>query len=140
MSVRVNERSEGTLQVLRLSTELCVYTLSILKNEKVFPKSQRWLLTSKIASEAVDLMTCVRRANAVLLCPGPEGERDYRYRRAQQIEAHSHVGALLSLIDVAYQINHIEERRIRHWTGLVVDTDQKLKSWMRSDKERMKKK
>ena len=140
MAVRKNERNEGTLQVLKLSTDLCVYTLSILKNDKVFPKSQRWLITSSIAKEAVDTMTCVRRANSVLLRPGIEGERDYIYRRAQQIEAHGHIGALLSLIDVSFQLNDIEPKRVKYWTGLAVETDQKLKSWMRSDKERMKKK
>ena len=136
MSVRKGERTQGKLEVLSLSVNLCVYTLNLCKSEKIFPKSQRWLLTSKIANEAVDTLACIRRANAVLLSESPTIDREYGYRRAQQIEAHSHIGALLSLIDIAYQMNGIEEKRIAFWTQLAIQTDDKLKAWMRSDKER----
>lgn len=136
MSVRKGERSEGKLQVLKLSADLCVYTLKLCKNETIFPKSQRWLLTSKIANEAVDVMSCVRRANSVLLAASPTLESDYAYRHSQQVEAHSHIGALYSLMDIAYQMNGIEEHRIEYWTQLAMETDEKLKAWMRSDKER----
>lgn len=136
MSVRKSERSQGKLQVLNLAKDLCVYTLTICKNEKIFPKSGRWLITSKIAGEAVDAMTCIRRANAVLVGNGDDSASEYAYRRAQQLEAHAHINALLSLIDIAFALNSIEPHRIEYWTQLAVETDEKLKAWMRSDKDR----
>jgi hypothetical protein len=139
MSVRKSERSQGKLQVLNLAKDLCVYTLTICRNEKVFPKSERWLITSKIAGEAVDTLSCIRRANAVLVGDGVNASVDYAYRRAQQIEAHAHINALLSLIDISFTINNIEASRIEYWTHLAVETDEKLKAWMRSDKDRFNK-
>ena len=44
MSVRQNERGEGNLQVLNACRNLAVYTVNVCKQEKVFPKSQRWII------------------------------------------------------------------------------------------------
>ena len=134
MSVRKCDRNEGNLQVLNLSLNLAVYTLQICHNEKVFPKSQRWIMTQRIVNECLDAVTCIRRANAVLV----QDEQGRAYRHAQQIEAHSHIGALLSLIDLAHRVFGIELRRVEHWTRVAVETDDKLKAWMKSDKERYK--
>lgn len=50
--------------------------------------------------------------------------------------AHSHLDAMLSLIDLAYISFNIEPKRIEYWTGLALHADDKLKAWMKSDKER----
>lgn len=139
MSVRKGDRTQGKLQVLKYVRDLCVYTLKLCKNEKVFPKAQRWLMTSKIANEAVDAFTCIRRANSVRVTEGITAEDDFRFRRAQQISAQSHIDALLGLIDIAYELNGIESRRIEYWTNLAVKADRLLRSWMRSDKEKFRK-
>ena len=136
MSVRKSERSQGKLQVLNLAKYCCTYTLSLCRNERVFPKSQRWLITSKVANEAVEALTCIRRANSVLITPGPNMEEEYQYRSMQQLEAHAHLEALLSLIDISFALNNIAPDRIQFWTKLIVDTDEKLRAWTRSDKER----
>lgn len=111
---------------------LCVHTLRLCKNEKYFPKSQRWLLTQKIASEAVDALSCIRKANATLL----DGSEDhYRYRSGYQTEAHAHLGALYALADVAYNMNSgLGSDQVAYWTELIRNTDEKLKAWIRSDK------
>lgn len=129
MSVRKGDRTQGKLEVLRLANELATYTLTICKNEKLFPKSQRWLLTQKIANEAVDTLACIRRANATLVS-GPEAEDRFRYRHGQQTEAHAHLGAMYALADLAYSLNsQIGPDRMEHWTSLISDTDEKLKAW-----------
>ena len=63
---------------------------------------------------------------------------DYEYRRNQQVQAHSHLDAMLSLVDLAYNSFSIESKRIEYWTGLVLKADDRLKAWMKSDKERYK--
>jgi hypothetical protein len=135
MSVRTGDRSEGTLIILNKISRLGEYTIQICKSEKVFPKSSRWIMAKPIVDECVSALTCVRRANAVLV----QTVTDYEYRRNQQVQAHSHLDAMLSLIDLAYTSFNIESGRIEYWTGLVVEADEKLKSWMKSDKERYKK-
>lgn len=134
MSVPKGDRGEGTLQVLNECRVLTQYTIEICRNEKVFPKSHRWIMTQRIVTECINAMTCIRRANAVLV----QTEADYMYRRQQQVEAHSHLDALLSLMDVAFVVFSIEAKRIEYWTGLVLSCDDKLKAWMKSDKQRYK--
>lgn len=134
MSVRVGDRTQGKLEVLKLATDLCIYTLTICKNEKIFPKSNRWLLTQKIVNESVDALACIRRANATLITNGELGKEMFKYRYMQQIQAHSHLGALYALADIAYNVCPIENDRIEHWTKLIQNTDEKLKAWMRANK------
>lgn len=134
MSVRKGDRGEGTLQVLNDCRILASYTIQICRNEKVFPKSQRWIMSQRIVNECVDAMTCIRRANSVMVYTS----EDFKYRRVQQVEAHAHLDALLSLIDLAFTSFDIEARKIEYWTGLALSTDDKLKSWMKADKQRYK--
>lgn len=134
MSVRVGDRSEGTLSVLNDIRVLGEYTIQICKSEKVFPKSSRWILSKPIVDECVSALACVRRANAVFV----QTEMDYHYRRNQQVQAHSHLDAMLSLVDLAYNSFSIESKRIEYWTGLILKADDRLKAWMKSDKERYK--
>ena len=136
MSVRSGDRTQGKLEVLNLAMKLCTHTLTLCKNEKLFPKSSRWLLTSKIANEAVEALSCIRRANATLV-DGIHAEERHKYRSEQQTEAHAHLGALYALVDVAYNMNSgIDGDRVAYWTSLIKDTDDKLKAWIRSDDNR----
>lgn len=132
MSVIKTKRQEGKLSVLVKAREMCVYTVTICKNEKNFPKRNRWILTQPIVSEALEIMSCIRRANAVNV----ETKEDYIYRRQQQIEAYSRCEAMLTLIEIAYKVLSIDSERIEYWTGLVVETESLLQRWKRSDKER----
>lgn len=137
MSVRTGDRSEGRLGVLNEIRKLGDYTIQIVKSEKVFPKSSRWVMAKPIVDECIAAMTCVRRANSVFV--SEDHPEDWKYRRSEQVKAHSHLDAMLSLIDLAYTSFGIESSRIEYWTGLVLHADDKLKAWMKSDKERYSK-
>ena len=132
MSVISGKRTEGKLRVLGSAYELCRYTLHIAKNEKIFPKGYRWLLTQKIVDESVDAMCCIKRANAVNV----KNHDDYKMRRTWQVEAYAHLEALLGLIDLAFNTLNIEAKRVEHWTGLVLETEKGLVNWGKSDKKR----
>ena len=133
MSVRKGDRTQGKLEVLKLATNLCTYTMQLCRNEKIFPKSQRWLLTQRIMNEALDGMTCIRRANATSVGDGQTAADNFRYRHSQQVEAHAHYGALYSLADLAYSMGYIDSDRAEHWAEMISDTDEKLKAWTRSN-------
>ena len=132
MSVIKAKRSEGKLEILTQANNLCVYTVQICKNEKYFPKRDRWIMTQHIVHEALDVLCCVKRANAVNVVT----MEDYIYRRAQQVEAYSHAEALLTLLDVAYITLSIENDRIEFWTGMIVGVENMLKKWRESDRRR----
>lgn len=135
MSVRVGDRTEGTLGVLNEIKVLATYTIQACKQEKVFPKCSRWIMAKPIVDECISALTCVRRANAVLV----QTKMDFDYRRNNQVQAHSHLDAMLSLVDLAYSAFDIETRKVEYWTGLILKADDKLKAWIKSDKERYQK-
>ena len=132
MSVRKGDRGEGKLQVLNKARELKKYSLGIVRSEKHFPKSTRWLYTSPIAEEIREACICIRHANSVYV----SSEDEYRYRRMEQTKAHAHLDALLDLIDDAYDAGYIEGRQVEYWTGLILQTDDLLKAWIKSDREK----
>lgn len=134
MSVIKAKRSEGKLQVLIQANNLCVYTVQICKNEKYFPKRDRWIMTQHIVHEALDVLCCIKRANAINVATW----EDYKYRRAQQVEAYSHAEALLTLLDVAYITLCIESQRIEFWTSQIISVENLLKKWRESDRKRYK--
>ncbi len=134
MTVIKSKRQSGKFEILSKVREMCAYTIIICKNEKNFPKRDRWILTQPIVSEALAAMTCIRRANAVKVIE----REDYTYRRSQQVEALSHLEALLTLIDLAYAGLGIESTRVEYWTGLILEVEDKLRGWRKSDRERYK--
>ena len=107
MSVRKGDRGEGKLQVLNKARELKNYSLGLIKNDKHFPKSTRWLYAAPIAEEVRAACTCIRHANSVYISDDITREDDYRYRRSEQTKAHAHLDALLDLIDDAYGAGYI---------------------------------
>lgn len=134
MSVIKAKRKPGKFEILPKVREMCAYTVQICKNEKNFPKRDRWILTQPIVNEALAVLACIRRANAVRVTRA----EDYIYRRSQQVEAYAHAEALLALIDVAYISLSIESGRVEYWTGLILEVEEKLGGWRKSDRERYK--
>ena len=132
MSVRKGDRGEGKLQVLNKARELKSYSLGIIKNEKHFPKSTRWLYASPIVEEVRSACVCIRHANSVYVT----NDEEYKYRRMEQVKAHANLDALLDLIDDAYDAGYISGKQVEYWTGLILQTDDLLKAWIKSDKEK----
>ena len=87
MAVVTGKRGENELEVMTRAKELAAYTLNICKQEKHFPKRDRWILTQPIVREALDACTCIRRANAVNVCTREE----YLYRHLQQAGSTKHI-------------------------------------------------
>lgn len=132
MSVRKGDRGEGKLQVLNKARELKKYSLTIVKSEKNFPKSTRWLYAYPIVNEIREACICIRHANSVYVTNAEE----YNYRRMEQVQTHAHLDALLDLIDDAYDAGYISGKQVEFWTGLILQTDDLLKAWIKSDKEK----
>lgn len=132
MSVLVNQRGEQKLEVVTKAIALADYTIQICKNEKNFPKRDRWILTSKITNLSLDIVTGVRKANDVRVT----SREDYIFRRQLQVEAAGNCEALLTLIDIAYRNLGLESRRVEYWTGLIIELEKLISKWRKSDRER----
>ena len=128
------KRQQGKFEILPKAMDLCVYTITICKSEKSFPKRNRWILTQPIVNEVIAILTNVRYANSVRIVE----REDYLYRRQMQVEAFAHSEALLSLIEIAYNCLNLEPDRVEYWVGLVVEVEDRIKGWQKSDRERYK--
>lgn len=67
MSVPVNERSHGKLEACVKARELCVYTLRITVNPKIFKPEYQHALTDKIVDTALEIQNLSWSANNVLV-------------------------------------------------------------------------
>ncbi len=132
MSVPKGKRTESKLQVLVELQTLCVYTIQICKNEKNFPKRDRWILTQHIVKAATDAYALARKANAVRVVT----MEDYKYRRGCQVECKSCLEALLGMIDIAYISLNLESERVEFWTRQVISAEEKLSAWRSADRKR----
>ena len=65
MAVIAPFREANELDVLTKARQLAEYIFTICKNEKQFPRRDRWMLTADILHEAAHVLAHVRRANAV---------------------------------------------------------------------------
>lgn len=61
MSVPEGKRTESKLRVQTQSRELARHTMQLCSNEKIFPKRDRWILSSRIMDTALEIMENVKR-------------------------------------------------------------------------------
>jgi len=134
MSVVKSKRGEGQLVVITKSNELATHTIRICSNEKVFPKHYRWCITNKIVDAALEINNNANMANSVYVSDAT----DYSLRKAYQTKALAATYSLLSMMDISYRTFGMESSKIEYWTGLVLEVQNLLRKWRKSDAERYK--
>lgn len=134
MSVPVNKRTQGKLEVCTKAHDLCCYTLQITKNKNVFSEEYQAALTDKIIATALEIHMNVWSANNVLV----KSESDYRLRRQMQDIAANKCNVLLSLIDIAKTIFHLSSKRVIYWSKKTIEARNMIRAWKASDYERYK--
>ena len=134
MSVPKGDRTETSdnLEAAKMLKGLCVYTIQICKNEKNFPKRDRWILTAPIVRHAVKAYSKVLEANAVTVVK----MEDYMMRRKCQIRARMHLKALLGLIEIAHDVLSLEDERLKYWTEYMTGCIRIISKWRTSDRKR----
>lgn len=132
MSVVKSHREETELTVITKANELTAYTIKICSNEENFPKRYRWCITSKIVESAVDIGNNIIKANSIYI----RSEDDLAMRRKYQQEAMSETQVLLNMINIAYNTFGIKSNRVEYWTQLVVNVQNLLRNWRKSDSNR----
>ena len=111
MSVPVNQRTHGRLEVCVKAHDLCCYTLQITANKKNFTPEFQQSLTNRIVEAAIDIHTLCWSANNILV----NSIDDLRERTMYQEKAAIKCNILLSLIDVAKRIFHLSTKRVTYW-------------------------
>lgn len=134
MSVVKSKRGEGQLLVLTKANELATYSIKICSNEKNFPKHYRWCITSKIVDAAIEISNFANMANSVYV----KDSTDYQLRKQYQTKALASTYALINMMDISYRTFGIESSRMEFWTNLVMEVQNMLRNWRKSDMERYK--
>lgn len=131
-NVRENERREGRLQVLTDARELCLYTLHILKNQKVFDRETDATTIEELRKCATDIYKLTYRANSVRV----NSSDDWALRDSYQREAIALCSDILVLIGISKSLYHLKSTRIKYWSDMVVNLINKLRRWNESDSAR----
>ena len=135
MAVVKSKRGESELDIITKSRELAVYTINICTNEKNFPKRYRWCVANEIVRSATSIHRNIRRANEVFV----KDDDDYKLRKDYQNTALSEIGGLLGDMDIAFELYGVDDKRMYHWVGLVINVQVLLRNWKKSDDKRFNK-
>lgn len=139
MSVPKSKRSISKLEVITKANMLASHTIRICSNEKHFPKRYRWCITAKIVEHAIEISSLVNMANSVYINTESENwKSDWSLRRGYQVQALAHTYSLLTMMDIAYRTFGIDGSKMDYWTGLVIDVQNLIRNWKKSDENRYK--
>lgn len=135
MSVVKSKRltKKQPLKVITKANELTTHTIRICSNEKNFPKRYRWCITSKLVDSAVEISRNATIANSINAESDPEM---YLLRKKYQTVALANTYSLLTMIDIAYNTFSLEGDKVDYWVGLVVEVQNLLRNWKKSDEQR----
>lgn len=132
MTVVKSRRGESEMEVITKARELAKYTIQICNNETNFPKRHRWFTNNRLADVALDVCGHVYEANGTFV----KIHGDYEIRRANQVEALNKIERLLLNMTIAYELFHVDGKRIDHWTGIVIEVQRLVRAWRDSDYKR----
>ena len=132
MSVPKRLRKKSKLKVFVDACDLVEYVLKITANEKVF-KPEQSAVTDKLKSAALDIARFIWCANNIKV---GQDVALYAERRRLQDLAVTCCRELLFLIDLAWEVMHLSERRAVYWIGKVVDLREEIAAWRASDAKR----
>lgn len=136
MSVPVNQRSEGKLEVCIKARDLCQYTLQITSNPKVFTERYQHALTDEINKTAIEIYESIYSANDIYV----NTIEDWGSRKLLQNNAIRKCNRLLVLIDTAKPLFHLASKRVFYWGGKAIEIKNMIRRWKESDADRYRKK
>jgi len=135
MSVPENLRSIPKLEVLKNARSLVIHTITIVNNEKNFPKRYRWCFTDKLIDETMSMYKNLIIANSINV----QSFEDKMLRRTHQVTALSQIYGILSYIHIAYELFGLSESKIRYWVMLAEEEKTLIRKWRDSDAARYSK-
>ena len=112
---------------------LASYTVKILGNEKVFPPTVDKELVKRIRNCALDIYAKAWAANGIH-AETNNVNREMRYRL--QEDSILLCDCMLAYIGIAKQVFHLRSKRMKYWSGLIIEVKNLLQAWKESDIKR----
>ena len=135
--VRKNQRSISRFQTCDKALELAVYTSNILANDKIFDTKFKSTI-DRIGAEATMIYHNVRVANNIKVNDYQTDTDSVQRRLTLENEALNLCDDLITDIMISHKLFHLKASRVRFWTQLTIETQSLIKSWMKSEVERVK--
>ena len=133
--VRKDERVQGKLALSMLARNHAAYVIQITKNPNIFTPEYNDSITADLVKEAKDIFHYIWGANNVLV----NSADTYKIRRRYQELAANTCNVLLADMEIAHKLFHLSSKRMKYWTGLVVEIRNKTRAWTNSDAKRYEK-
>lgn len=133
MSVPEGKRHKGRLEVHVKAQSLASYTAQILSNEKVFNPEVDSEIIRRIKNCAYDIYAKAWSANKIR---ADTNEVNRRMRYERQEEAILLCDEMLAYIGIAKQVFHLRSKRMKHWSGRIIEVQKLLQAWKESDVSR----
>ena len=133
VSVAEPLRHKGRLEVHVKAQFLASYTAEILKNQKVFNPEVDKVLIDRMRNCAYDIYVKSWQANKIRAETNVVN-RTMRY--SLQEEAILLCDELHACIGIAKKIYHLRDKRMKYWSGLIMDVRKLLQAWKESDVSR----
>ena len=109
---------------------MTTHTIRICSNPKIFVIEYS-LISNKIINLTLDIYEDVRKAASTRV----HTLQEWQIRQKYQLAALSKCDALLSMIDIAKPLYHLEGKKTRYWIKLTVNTKTLLQYWTKKEKE-----
>lgn len=116
---------------LKNADDFCIYTIKMLKDEAICPKSARWLGAEEIVKIAQHLHTQLHCANSIRVTNLAEKN----LRHAKQVDAYSLLVTLGEKFVFNGKIYSIDVDKMKRWLNMKAGVQSWLSAWIRSDNE-----
>ena len=122
--------AQNELQVTIKAQELSEHTIRVTSNCNTYPKKYRFSLVTKMQNIALDIYIYLMEANRTDL------KLYARERSELQTKAITNCDILMSLIEMSYRLNIINDKRMGYWSKMVKDVKHMAIAWRTKDKKR----
>ena len=132
MSVIKSERQKSPMEFLKNAKDLEVFTLRKCVN--AIPKRYTFYLGQHIASLATEIYSTVKKANSIY----PTNQHEAQMRRDLFLSAYGSCQALVSQVELAYDIIRFDSDVLHEWAKLISDEMLLIKGVIKSDRDKYK--
>ena len=133
---KYKSHGERELKVLDLSDDFCRDTFKILKDEKIFPKSSRWLGVYEIANLLNDMHTKLLKANNIKVTNAVEWD----IRHSLQSEAYADIITIGEKFTFMSAVFEMKIDKLNKWLESKGKLQGYISAWKLSDEKRYKEK
>ena len=132
MNSKYQKHEPSHEKFLKNADDFCVYTIRLLKDENICPKSARWLGAEEIVKITQRFHTEVHRANNIKVINAEEK----KMRHAAQVSAYSLIATLGEKMSFNARIYEMKVNILSGWLTRKGEIQSWLSGWIRSDEKR----